>query len=195
MPGRRIGTPVAVLLGVILVAALIGVLRATPPALPSAAATPVPPDQGTAHSTFVGNAGFAVAVTQVERDAHIPAAPDPGAGLHYLAVRVQFRNSSAQQQRADPRDFQLVDATGASRPPTFLAASSGCARWRMADLYPNGPGSARPRDPEAVQAGRTFGPVPLCFAAAGDPNGSLTLVWDPDVALPLFDTPTRITLQ
>lgn len=196
MPRRQIGGFAGIAaLALVLAAALIGVLRGTPSSLATAEATPAPPDQGAAHSIFAGNAGFAIAVKQVERSAAITSAPATGTGLQFVAVRVAFRNSSELQQRADPADSHLVDASGVSRQPTFLSGSSSCTRWQMTDLYPNGPGSAAPRDPKAEQAGRTFGPVPLCFAAAGDPNRPLTLVWDPDVGLPLFDTPTRVALR
>jgi hypothetical protein len=196
MPRRQVGALLgAVVVAAATLAAFVIIWRTGAESAAPGAATMVPTDQGTAHSTFVGNAGFAVAVSALERDAHMAGAPDPGAGLHYVALRVQFRNTSAQQQRADPADFQLRDALGVSRAPTFPSAGASCTRWRMTDLNPGGPGTRSPRDSEAEQTGPLFGPVALCFAAGGDSNGPLTLVWDPDVSLPLFDTPTRIPLQ
>ena len=141
------------------------------------------------------NTHFAVTVTHLQRTATIPGAPAPASGLHYVTLAVSFENQSGAQQRANPRDFQLVDAMGVTRSPAFLAASHAqCPRWPIADLYPNGPGSATPRDAQATQAGRTFGPQPLCFTASGSADGSLTLIWDPDVSQ-FFDSPTHIALQ
>ena len=182
-----------VALAICMVVALVLVVRG-----PAAVVTPTAVaavDQGTAHAAMGAvNTQFAVTVAHLQRAATIPGAPPPASGLHYVTLAVTFTNQSTAQQRANPLDFHLIDASGATRPPTFLAPNTSCPRWPMADLYPNGLGSASPRDASATQAGRTFGPQPLCFVAGGSADGSLTLIWDPDVSF-LFDTPTRIALQ
>jgi hypothetical protein len=189
----RVAIGVAVL-AVCMAIALVGVLRQRAGAPAPAAVASV--DHGVAHAALGAvNRQFAVAVTQLQRNASPPGAPAPTSDMHYVTVAVSFTNQSAQQQRADPGDFQLVDALGVARAPTFLPAPSAqCRRWQMADLYPNGAGSAPPRDQEATQAGRSFGPQQLCFTAGGATDAPLTLVWDPDVSF-LFDSPTRIPLQ
>jgi hypothetical protein len=173
--------------------ALVAVVRGAGPVAspPEVAAV----DHGVAHAAMGAvNTRFAVTVTHLERSATIPGAPAPASGLHYVTLAVTFENQSDVQQRANPQDFQMLDALGATRSPTFLAApNTQCPRWPIADLYPKGPGSAPPRDAQATQAGRTFGPQPLCFAAGGAPGAALTLIWDPDVSF-LFDSPTRIAL-
>ncbi|GEM_PF-6572163 len=193
---RRCGLLVGVgVLMVLMAAALIGVLRG--PGAGRASSAPLPVNHGAAQSTFGAvNAHFAVSVTQVRRSATIPSAPAPPTGLHYVSVQVSFQNDSQAQQRADPLDFQLIDALGNTHTPAFMSAPSPqCHRWTMADLYPNGPRSATPRDAAATQAGRSFGPQELCFTAGGDPSSPLTLIWDPDVSAPFFNSPTRIALQ
>ena len=174
--------------------ALVAVVRGPGPVATPTEVAAV--DHGVAHAAMGAvNTHFAVTVTHLQRSATIPGAPAPASGLHYVTLAVSFENQSDAQQRANPRDFQLVDAIGVTRSPSFLAASSGqCSLWPIADLYPKGPGSATPRDAEATQAGRTFGPQPLCFAAGGAPGAALTLIWDPDVSA-LFDSPTHIALQ
>lgn len=181
-------------LAVCMAIALVGVLRQPAGAPVPAAVASV--DQGVAHAALGAvNAQFAVAVTQLQRDASPPGAPALTSGLHYVTLAVSFTNQSAKQQRANPSDFQLVDGLGIARAPTFLPAPSAqCRRWPMADLYPNGAGSAPPRDKEATQAGRSFGPQQLCFTAGGAADAPLALVWDPDVSF-LFGSPTRIPLQ
>ena len=195
--GHRFGWVAGLtILVALMVVALVGVLHGTAssPATPAQTGTI---DQGAAQVAMgVADPRFAVRVTQLQRGATIGGAPAPGANAHYVTLRVSFLNQSDSQQRADPLDFRLVDALGAAHDPTFLPPpSTSCRQWQRADLYPNGPGSAKPRDADATQAGRSFGPEELCFAAGGDPNGALTLVWDPDVSFQLFDSPTRIPLQ
>jgi hypothetical protein len=183
-----------VALAAIMAVALVAVVRG-----PGSVATPTvvaAVDQGVAHAAMGAvNTHFAVTVTRLQRNVTIPGAAASANGLHYVTLAVSFQNQSDVQQRANPQDFQLVDGLGVTRPPTFLAAPNApCPRWPIADLYPNGPGSATPRDAQATQAGRTFGPEPLCFAAGGDPGAALTLIWDPDVSQ-FFDSPTHIALQ
>ena len=180
-------------LAVCMAVALVAVVRGPGPVATPTEVAAV--DHGVAHAAMGAvNTHFAVTVTHLQRAATIPGAPNPASGLHYVALAVTFSNQSNVQQRAFPLDFHLVDVLGVTRPPTFLAPNSPCPRWQMADLYPNGPGSATPRDAAATQAGRTFGPEPLCFAAGGAPGAALTLIWDPDVSQ-FFDSPTHIALQ
>lgn len=183
-----------VALAAIMAVALVAVVRGPGPITTPTVVAAV--DHGVAHAAMGAvNTQFSVTVTRLQRGTTISGAPAPASGLHYVTVAVSFKNQSDAQERANPQDFQLVDATGVTRSPTFLAAPNAqCPRWTIADLYPNGPGSAAPRDAQATQAGRTFGPQPLCFAAGGPPDGSLTLIWDPDVSF-LLDSPTRIALQ
>ena len=196
MPNRRrTGVAIgAVVLAACMAVALVGVLRQ--PAVAQVPAAVASVDQGVAHAALGAvDTQFAVAVTQLQRNASPPGAPAPTKSTHYVTLAVSFTNQSTQQQRANPADFHLVDALGIAHAPTFLSAPSGqCLRWQMADLYPNGAGSAPPRDKEATQAGRSFGPQQLCFTAGGAADAPLTLVWDPDVSF-LFDSPTRIPLQ
>lgn len=183
-----------VVLAVCMVVALVAVVREPGAVVPSAAVVSV--DQGVAHAAMGAvNTQFAVRVTHLQRAATIPGAPALAGGQHYVTIAVNFENQSASQQRANPADFQLVDPLGGTHPPTFLATPNAqCPHWAIGDLYPNGPGSAQPRDASATQAGRSFGPQPLCFAAGGAVDAPLTLMWDPDVSF-LFDSPTRIALR
>ena len=142
----------------------------------AAAVPPSPPDHGTAR-TFGGSTGFDVAVSDVRVDA---------AGR--VALSVSFHNSSSSQQRADPLDFSLRDASGATAKPVFDAS---CPRWTRADLHPAGGAGQRPRDADARQVGPDFGPVPLCFTV--DHPGGSTLVWNPDVGV--FGAPVPIALH
>lgn len=190
-PGPVIGAGVLV---ACLAVALVGVLRQPAASPVLAAITSV--DQGVAQAALGAvNTQFAVTVTQLQRNASLPGVPAPAGGLHYVTLAVRFTNQSSQQQQANPVDFQLVDVLGVGRSPTFLPAPNArCRRWQMADLYPNGAGSAPPRDTEATQAGRSFGPQQLCVTAGGATDAPLSLVWDPDVSF-LLDSPTRIPLQ
>ncbi|HEV7216498.1 MAG TPA: hypothetical protein VGP33_15390 [Chloroflexota bacterium] len=192
--GRPLTVIGIVALVVCMAVAAVAVVRGPSAVAPPTAVASV--DKGVAHAAMGAvNTQFAVSVTRLQRTATIPGAPALAAGLHYVTLAVTFANQSSAQQRANPDDFQLVDALGVTRSPTFLGAPNAqCPRWPIADLYPNGPGSATPRDAAATQAGRTFGPEPLCFAAGGDPGAALTLIWDPDVSQ-FFDSPTHIALQ
>jgi hypothetical protein len=106
-----------------------------------------------------------------------------------VQVQLTFTNSSQQQQRADPRDFTLSNASGSSVRPAF---GGSCPDWGRVDLYPPGAGAEPLRDPGGTRSGPTWGPSSLCFPALA---GSLTLVWEPDVAFGPLSEPIRIPLR
>ena len=136
------------------------------------------PNQGQAATQF-GSVDFKLEVTGVSRT---------GAGT---VVELVFRNTSHQQQRADPRDFSLVAGHGRPVSPTF---GSGCPDWGRVDLYgPAEPASDPLRDAGGTRAGPTWGPSPLCFPPPG--NGPLTLIWEPDVAFGPLSEPINIPLR
>lgn len=173
MPRLLLAVPVVALVAVVGIglAALV---------LPRAVA-PTPasvPNHGSA-STFGRPAGFDITVS----DVHVP----DGAGR--VTLSVSFHNSSSTQQRAEPIDFTLRDASGATSRPVFDAS---CPRWTRADLHPAGGAGQGPRDADARQVGPDFGPVPLCFDVARATSGA-TLVWDPDIGL--LGTPVAIPLR
>jgi hypothetical protein len=142
-------------------------------------------DWGAAGINLGGTAGFTVRVTHVQRDARV-------SGKLYTVLTLMFANTSDSQQRADPLDFTLVDGSGINRQPMFVGGGD-CAKWPRTDLYPRQDVGQPLRDADGRAAGKTFGPATLCFQA--EPSRSvLSLVWDPDVSLPFFDSPTHIPL-
>jgi hypothetical protein len=79
-----------------------------------------------------------------------------------------MHNDGGQDTKSiNPYDFKLRDAAGVAHSVTFSDAP-GCDTWSAVDLAP----------------GATYGPKPLCFEASGDANGSLTLLWSPDLFSP-----------
>ena len=103
-----------------------------------------------------------------------------------VQIALTFINKSSQQQRANPEDFSLGGAG-----PVF---GPGCPDWGRVDLYPPGGDSRAPlRDAAGTHAGSSWGPSTLCFQDAG--AGSLTLVWEPDVAFGPLSEPIRIPLR
>ena len=139
----------------------------------------------------IRSVGFAMDVRGAERHpqlAGVPATP----GLQGVRVLVRFSNTSASQQRADRTDFSLQDATGASRQP--ITGGDACPAWRKTDLHATENDGQPPRDAGAPQVGPSFGPVPLCFAVAGNPDGELRLRWDPDVSIPFLSSPVEVLL-
>lgn len=143
-------------------------------------------DWGAAGTNLGGTSGFRIRVTNMQRDALVNGTP-------YTMLNLMFANTSESQQRADPVDFALVDGSGDNRRPIFVGHSR-CAEWPRTDLYPKEDVGQPRRDAGGRAAGQTFGPVTLCFQS--EPTTSTpTLVWDPDVSLPFFDSPTRIPLH
>ena len=139
--------------------------------------TSVTPNAGQAATQF-GSVGFKLQVASVQRS--------PGT----VRLELIFRNTSTQQQRADPQDFLLM-AGGATARPSF---SSECPNWGRVDLYAPGAPSSEPlRDAGGTRAGATWGPSALCFPDPG--AGALTLVWEPDVAFGPLSEPIRIPLR
>ena len=143
-------------------------------------------DWGTAGTILGGTSGFTVHVTSVQRT-------EPIDSHDYAVLELVFANTSPSQQRADPIDFTLLAGGGSARQPIFVAHSE-CAEWPLTDLYPNGDAGQPLRDAGGNAAGRMFGPVTLCFSPP-PARSPLTLVWDPDVSVPILDSPTRIPLQ
>jgi hypothetical protein len=143
-------------------------------------------DWGAAGTNLGGTTGFTVRVTNIQRDARVNGNP-------YTVLTLVFANTSESQQRADPLDFTFVDGSGVRRRPIFVG-HTGCAEWPRTDLYPRRDVGQPLRDAGGRAAGQTFGPATLCFYA--EPSRSaLTLIWDPDVSLPFFDSPTDIPLR
>jgi hypothetical protein len=143
-------------------------------------------DWGAAGINLGGTAGFTVRVTNIQRDAQVNGNP-------YTVLTLMFVNTSASQQRADPLDFTLVDGSSVDRKPIFVGRGD-CAEWPRTDLYAKRDAGQPLRDADGRAAGQTFGPVTLCFHA--EPSKSvLGLIWDPDVSLPFFDSPTHIPLR
>jgi hypothetical protein len=143
-------------------------------------------DWGGAGTNLGGTSGFTVRVTTTQRDALVNGAP-------YTVLNLMFANTSESQQRADPLDFTLMDGSGVDRRPIFIGHGD-CAEWPRTDLYAQRDVGQPLRDAGGRAAGPTFGPATLCFQS--EPTTStLTLVWDPDVSLPFFDSPTHIPLQ
>lgn len=107
-----------------------------------------------------------------------------------VRVTMTFTNRSTQQQRADPQDFTLHGGGSDAKP--FFHDSADCPNWGRVDLYPRNGGDEPLRDPEGTRAGAVWGPSTLCFQ---DPTGSLTLIWEPDVAFGPLSEPIRIPLR
>lgn len=154
-------------LAAIVVAALAVVTvprRVQPPAQTSTVA-----DHGTA-PRLDGPSGFAVAVSDVR----------VLSGTGRVIMALTFRNTSSNQQRADPGDFQLRTPSGTTVRPAFDAS---CPSWNRADLHAGGGSAQSPRDSDAYQVGPVFGPVPLCFSLPDPVSCGLALIWDPDLGL------------
>lgn len=141
--------------------------------------TSATPNHGQAAREFGGRVGFTVDVTQVDRESA------------RLVLHLTFRNTSSEQQRANPADFRLEDATGWHAAPVFEAP---CADWGRVDLYPPGATSQPLRDPNGTRAGATWLGT-LCFPEPPGESAALTLVWEPDVAFGPLSVPVRISLR
>lgn len=107
--------------------------------------------------------GWSVAATNLQYDAsagnEYTAAE---AGVVFVQVEVTFSNRTGRDQRANPQDFVLRDATGLKHQ---AASTRTCALWQPMVLTP----------------GRDAGPKCLAFnAAAGHPAG-LILMWSPQL--------------
>lgn len=173
----RLLVPIVLLVAVIVAAGVA--LSALVHPQPGAPSQPAMPDHGSARG-LTGPAGFDVTVS----DVRVPAAGGR------ITLQVSFHNASSRQQRADPLDFTLREASGATARPVFDQA---CPRWTRADLHPAGGASQSPRDAEAQQVGPAFGPVPLCFAVDHPVIAGATLVWTPDIGF--FGAPVPIALR
>ncbi len=118
--------------------------------------------------------GFTVTISSINRNAPKGAFISPEAGNHIVTMQVTMHNGSSDKQNANPFDFKLRDPLGQEHDIAFSDAA-GCDTWQAVDLA----------------AGASLGPKPLCFEAAGDPNGKLILVWSPG----FFQSPQEIPLQ
>lgn len=134
------------------------------------------PNAGQAATQFQA-VGFYLKVDGVERTAGI------------ARIQVTFTNKSSRQQRADPQDF-LLSGSAPQQHPFFN--NTGCPNWGRVDLYAPSDNGEPLRDPEGTRAGAVWGPSTLCFQ---DPGGSLTLIWEPDVAFGPLSEPIRIPLR
>ena len=149
--------------------------------------TSTTPNAGQAATQF-NAVGFYLKVDSVTRDAGT------------IRVTLTFTNRTRQQQRANPQDFTLQGkgtqtSEGEIQPvanPVF-DSEGDCKDWGRVDLYGPGEPAADPlRDPGGTRAGAVWGPATLCFQ---DPTGSLTLIWEPDVAFGPLSEPIRIPLR
>lgn len=190
---KRLIWPASIVL-VLLAGALLVVSGATRTVIrrPAGVSTP---NEGVAHYAIgTASAGFKVIVDSVQRQIALPAALPSTAGVEGVMVHLRFENDSQAQQRADPHDFHLREDLGQQHPPIF-AAQTSCQEWPMTDLVPPAKESHTQRDAGAQRAGSRFGPVTLCFQAGSAPQAALTLIWDPDVSMPILDSPTEIALK
>ena len=137
------------------------------------------PNHGQAAREFGGTLGFTLDVTQVDR------------ADGRLVLHVRFQNTTSEQQRANPADFQLEDSAGWHAKAVFEAP---CSDWGRVDLYPPGAGSQPLRDPNGTRAGATWEGV-LCFSEPPSADRRLTLVWEPDVAFGPLSIPVRIAIS
>jgi hypothetical protein len=139
----------------------------------------------------IGTVGFTMRLVGSERHPRVTSLDVP-AGMQVVRVDVSFASTTSAQQRADRRDFSLRDSTGTMRRP--ITGGDACPAWAMADLHAASSIGQPPRDAGAEQVGPSFGPVPLCFAIAGNPDGELRLEWDPDVSIAFLSSPVEVLL-
>jgi hypothetical protein len=138
---------------IIIVAISAGLSKATQPTAGNTNCSPAP----------CGNdSGFSVTVSNIQRSLPAGQFLQPEAGNHYVKVDVTFRNTDSSEHNANPLNFVLKDATGVKHTVT-ISDAAGCSVWEAVNLT----------------QGATLGPKSLCFEAAGDPTGKLTLVWTP----------------
>lgn len=110
-----------------------------------------------------GNAnGYTLTINSANRNAPTDEFSKPEPGTHLVIVTMTFKNGSNDTQRPDSFCCRLTDSLGATRSEAFSIAP-GCESWQGVDLAKGG----------------SLGPKNMCFAAAGDPNAPLTLVWSP----------------
>jgi hypothetical protein len=143
------------------------------------------------YAAGIASVGFTMDVRSTERHPQVAGLPD-SPGLQDVRLQVGFTNTSPAQQRADPGDFSLQDATGAVRRP--ITGGDACPAWPKTDLHAAANDGQPPRDAGSPQTGPSFDPVPLCFAVAGDPDGQLLLHWDPDVSVAFLSSPVEVLL-
>ena len=182
--GLVAGVMVAAIVGVVTVGFLSRTIRVRPALASGAVAT-------AQYASGIGTVGFTMQLVGSERHPQLtsPAVP---LGLQLVRLEVSFASTSPAQQRADLHDFSLRDATGATRPP--ITGGDSCPAWPMADLHAGASAGQPPRDADAQQVGASFGPVPLCFGVAGNPDGALILQWDPDVSIAFLSSPVEVLL-
>ena len=118
--------------------------------------------------------GFAVSISNLNRNAPAGQFIKPEAGNHFVIMQTTLHNGSGDSKSANPLDFKLRDLQGQEHAIAF-SDTPGCETWQAVDL--------------AVNA--SLGPKGLCFEAAGDPNGKLTIIWSPG----FFSSKVEIPLQ
>lgn len=180
--GLLAGTILAVVVGVTAVGFASRTIRVRPAVASGNVAT-------AQYASGIGTVGFAMQLVGSERHPQVTSLDVP-AGMQLVRVEVSFANTSSGQQRADRQDFSLRDATGATRQP--ITGGDACPAWAMADLHSASSVGQPPRDAAAQQVGSSFGPMPLCFAVAGNPDGELRLEWDPDVSIAFLSSPVEV---
>ena len=143
------------------------------------------------YASGIGTVGFTMQLVGSERHPRVTSLDVP-AGRQLVRVEVSFASTTSAQQRADRQDCSLRDGTGATLQP--ITGGDACPAWAMADLHSASSVGQPPRDAGAEQVGPSFGPVPLCFAVAGNPDGELRLEWDPDVSIAFLSSPVEVLL-
>src|SRR6202022_4022216 len=110
-----------------------------------------------------GNAnGYTLTINSANRNAPTDEFSKPEPGTHLVIVTMTFKNGSNDTQSPDSFCCRLTDSLGATRSET-ISLAPGCESWQGVQLARGG----------------SLGPRNMCFAAAGDPNAPLTLVWSP----------------
>jgi hypothetical protein len=147
---------------------------AGPAATPKTTVPATAPATGCAPKPCASAFSLTVHISGLNRNAPLGMFIQPEAGNHLVLMQMTMHNDGGRDTKnANPFDFRLRDASGLTHDITFSDAP-GCDTWSSVDLAP----------------GATLGPKPLCFEAAGDPNGNLSLVWSPSI----FSSPQEIHL-
>lgn len=173
------------IVGIIVISAIGSSLTATPSAnksapnspsgrastggSPSAAARPTsapstPKPVGCVPKPCASAFSLTVRISHLNRKAPVGfLQPEPG--NHLVLMQMAVHNDGGQDTKTvSPFDFKLRDAAGVEHDVT-LSDSPGCTLWAPVALAPHA----------------AYGPKPLCFEASGKVNGSLTLLWSPDL--------------
>jgi hypothetical protein len=122
-----------------------------------------------------GNAdGFTVSVSNLNRNVPAGTFVNAEPGNHFVTMQATLHNGSGDSKSANPFDFKLRDPQGQEHDIAFSDADA-CGTWQAVDL----------------SVGASLGPKGLCFQAAGDPNGKLSVIWSPG----FFSSKVDIPLQ